>query len=215
MDVLLRPAVAEDLMGVGALHHSSRLAAYRHFIPVAELTAATPGMLGQWWAERWPYERETHLMTVAERAGQLVGFTYVGPYQHPDEDNDPSSDPSDAAGATNATNATDAAGTTDATDAGTVPDQATPALYEELGELYAIHLDPAEQGQGVGRLLMTDALATLRRRGWRQAGLWVYEQNAHARRFYERGGWRLDGAWRDGSIGATVSRQLYYRRPLP
>lgn len=191
MDVLLRPAVAEDLMEVGALHHRSRVAAYRGFVPAVELTAFTPDMLGQWWVERWPHERETHLMTVAERHGRLIGFTYVGPYQPPDPDDDPASDP------------------------GGDPDRAAATAHDDLGELYAIHLDPAEQGQGVGRLLMVDALATLHRRGWRQAGLWVYERNAHARRFYERGGWRRDGARRDGRIGAAVSRQLYYRRPLP
>lgn len=187
MGILLRPADADDLMAVGALHHRSRLAAYRRFVPVSELTAVTPQMLGRWWVERWPHERETHLMTVAERDGRLAGFTYVGPYQ-----------PADPVRL-----------------AVPGPGERGPADWTDLGELYSIHLDPSEQGQGVGRALMVDALSTLHKAGYRQAGLWVYAENAHARRFYERGGWTRDGAEQDGVIGSVVARQFYYRRPLP
>lgn len=184
MCILLRPANADDLMDVGRLHHRSRLAAYRDFVPEAALTSFPPEALGRWWAGRWPHERDTHLLTVAEREGRLVGFTYVGPYQ------DPGPAPSDRTGP-------------------------TVVEHADLGELYSIHLDPAEQGRGIGRTLMIDALNTLHRAGWRQAGLWVYAENTHARRFYERGGWAPDGVERDAAVGNAVARQLYYRRPLP
>lgn len=85
----------------------------------------------------------------------------------------------------------------------------------DLGELYSLHIDTDEWGQGIGRALMNAALATLHRAGWRQAGLWVYAGNTRARRFYERGGWTPDGVERDALIGSVVARQLYYRRPLP
>ncbi|MDG4820994.1 GNAT family N-acetyltransferase [Asanoa sp. WMMD1127] len=81
-----------------------------------------------------------------------------------------------------------------------------------VGQLYAIHLDPAAQGRGFGRRLMSDALATIDRNGWRRAVLWVLEGNAHARRFYERGGWRPDGREREELMGAAPTRQLRYVR---
>ena len=190
MDILLRPAGVGDLTGVGTLHHRSRVAAYQDFIPMDALTMFPAEALESWWTERWSYERDTHLLTVAERDGRLVGFTYVGPYQDPDADE------------VTSTAAPDESGTPVAEHAG-------------LGELYAIHLDPAEQGRGTGRILMRDALTKLHQRGWREAGLWVYAENARARRFYERGGWRHHGVERDGMVGSFVARQLYYRRPLP
>ncbi|GIG89457.1 GNAT family N-acetyltransferase [Plantactinospora endophytica] len=84
----------------------------------------------------------------------------------------------------------------------------------DVGELYAIHLDPAEQGRGTGRALMVDALATMRAQGWRRAVLWVLVDNAHARDFYARGGWRPDGTERDGAIAAALTRQCRYARDL-
>ena len=80
---------------------------------------------------------------------------------------------------------------------------------EEPGvpELYAIHVDPAYVGTGVGRLLMIDALEHL---GERARVLWVLEGNARARRFYERGGWALDGTTRDVPMGGETAHQLRY-----
>jgi GNAT superfamily N-acetyltransferase len=170
VNVRLGAATADDLMRVGALHHRSRADAYRDIVPAEALAAGSAERLGRWWAARWPYERDSHLMTIAERDGRIVGFSYVGPHDH-DE----------------------------------------PAL----GELYAIHVDPAELGRGVGRALMVDALATLSGRGWRRAVLWVLAGNSHARRFYARGGWSPDGVERDGDIGTATTRQLRYARDLP
>jgi len=169
MSITLRPAQPGDLMAVGELHYRSRLSAYRDIVPADALAAISADSMGRWWVERWPYERDTHEMTLAERDGRLVGFTYFGP--HPDQ----------------------------------------PAT----GELCAIHLDPAEQGRGVGRTLMLDVLDRMRQRGWRRATLWVLADNAHARRFYERGGWTTDGVEREGDVGPAVTRQVRYRRDLP
>ncbi|MBB4958042.1 GNAT family N-acetyltransferase [Micromonospora polyrhachis] len=169
MSITLRPAQAGDLMSVGELHYRSRLSAYRDIVPANALTAISADSMGRWWVERWPYERDTHTMTLAERDGRLVGFTYLGP---------------------------------------------NPEL-PTIGELCAIHLDPAEQGRGVGRVLMVDALEQMRQRGWHRATLWVLADNKHARRFYERGGWIVDGAERQGDVGPALTRQLRYVRDLP
>ncbi|WP_407951957.1 GNAT family N-acetyltransferase [Plantactinospora sonchi] len=173
--ITLRPAAAEDLPVIGALHQSSRASAYRHIIPADALASVSAEMMGHYWTERWSYERDTHLLTVAERNGRLAGFTYLGPHD-PEE---------------------------------------SPSAGPNVGELYAIHLDPAEQGRGVGRALMVDALAKLHARGWTRAVLWVLTDNHHAREFYLRGGWRPDGAEREGDIGTVLTRQLRYARDLP
>ena len=83
-----------------------------------------------------------------------------------------------------------------------------------VAQLYAIHLEPQEQGKGLGRLLMVDALDALRAAGWPRVVLWVLAGNAHARRFYERGGWAPDGREREDVIGTVTTPQLRYARDI-
>jgi ribosomal protein S18 acetylase RimI-like enzyme len=83
MTAQLRPAADGDLLAVGALHHSSRASAYAHFLSPEALTFGSPEALGEWWSERWTWERDTHRLTVADAGGEIVGFSYVGP--SPDE----------------------------------------------------------------------------------------------------------------------------------
>lgn len=92
------------------------------------------------------------------------------------------------------------------------PHELDPTGY---GELCAIHLEPDQQGHGLGRALMVDALATLRGRGWTQAALWVLTDNSHAREFYQRGGWTADGLERTEYVGSALVPQLRYVRDLP
>jgi ribosomal protein S18 acetylase RimI-like enzyme len=56
------------------------------------------------------------------------------------------------------------------------------------GEVYAIYVRPDDWGTGSGWALMDAAVAWLAD-GWREAILWVAEENPRARRFYERYGW--------------------------
>jgi ribosomal protein S18 acetylase RimI-like enzyme len=60
-------------------------------------------------------------------------------------------------------------------------------------ELYALYLDPAAWGLGIGRALFAEAVADLRARGRVAMTAWVLEGNARAQRFYEACGMRLDG----------------------
>ncbi|MCG5468591.1 GNAT family N-acetyltransferase [Micromonospora sp. LAH09] len=85
MTVTLRPATGDDLMAVGALHQRSRVATYSSFLSAEALADPTPEAMGHYWAERWHWERATHRMIVAERAGALVGFSHLGP----DDEDDP------------------------------------------------------------------------------------------------------------------------------
>jgi GNAT superfamily N-acetyltransferase len=58
------------------------------------------------------------------------------------------------------------------------------------GEVYALYVDPAHTGRGVGSALLEAALTRLAGSGFLQASLWVFTRNANARRFYEQRGWR-------------------------
>jgi GNAT superfamily N-acetyltransferase len=167
MSVLLRTGEDDDLWAVGAVHQRSRVAAYAHIIAAETLAARSADGFGEWWSERWKWEKETHRLTIAEEAGEIVGFTYVGPSETP--------------GAT---------------------------------ELYAIHVEPGHVGTGVGRDLMVHALGQLAGLGEKRAVLWVLEANDQARRFYERGGWRPDGATRVEPVNGEPVPQLRYAHPL-
>lgn len=70
------------------------------------------------------------------------------------------------------------------------PEHPDPAV----GEVLAIYVDPAHQGRGAGRALMDGAVAALRAAGAGEVRLWVLEDNAPSRRFYERYGFVADGA---------------------
>ncbi|MGB2568314.1 GNAT family N-acetyltransferase [Micromonospora citrea] len=85
MTVTLRPATVDDLLAVGALHQHSRVAAYSSFLPPEALAEPSARAMGAYWVERWGWERDEHRMTVAERDGRLVGFSYLGP----DDEGDP------------------------------------------------------------------------------------------------------------------------------
>jgi len=61
------------------------------------------------------------------------------------------------------------------------------------GEVYALYVEPALFGTGIGRLLFSHAVATLASHGFIRATLWVLEANSESRRFYTVAGWRPDG----------------------
>jgi GNAT superfamily N-acetyltransferase len=168
--LLIRTVDDVDLAAVGALHHRSRTDAYVGLVSAAGLAVGSPDAMGEWWAERWTWERDTHRLSVAVDDGTVVGFSYVGPSETPD-----------------------------------------------AVELYAIHVDPARIGTGVGRALMESALvdaAAIAEPDHTRVVLWVLTGNERARRFYERGGWEPDGATRDSPIGPDVVPQLRYTRSL-
>jgi ribosomal protein S18 acetylase RimI-like enzyme len=88
------------------------------------------------------------------------------------------------------------------------------ALPELEGELYAIYVLPEAWGRGVGRALMRELLERLRRLGFREAVLWVLEDNPRTRRYYELAGWRFDGGVMEEPILDVVARQVRYRIAL-
>ena len=78
------------------------------------------------------------------------------------------------------------------------------------GEIWALYVDPERWGHGAGSALMADALATLARRGFRQARLWVLEGNQRAIGFYQGSGFALDGVRmvEDGLPQVRMTRAL-------
>lgn len=76
---------------------------------------------------------------------------------------------------------------------------------EVTGEIWGIYLAPQYWRKGIGTVLCRYGEQLLRSRGYRQAVLWVFADNAKARRFYEAMGFAADGA----------SKVLHPGEPLP
>jgi ribosomal protein S18 acetylase RimI-like enzyme len=86
-----------------------------------------------------------------------------------------------------------------------------PAPWPGCGEIIAIYVLPGHQGAGIGRALLTHSLGVLGE--LRPALLWVARDNAPARRFYERYGFRADGATQTFTVGGTEVLEVRYRYP--
>lgn len=91
---------------------------------------------------------------------------------------------------------------------------AGPGGHAREAELYAIYLHPQRIGQGFGRSLMLAMEESMSELKYREAILWVFADNAHARRFYELAGWSTDGTIKVEEIGGVQPTQVRYRRRL-
>ena len=92
--------------------------------------------------------------------------------------------------------------------------EADVAGYGELGTIY---VDPQFQGQGIGTALMNTGLDVLRKKGFKNAILWVLPTNTNTIAFYEKHGWRADGATREEvslDDGVTPLPEARYRIAL-
>jgi GNAT superfamily N-acetyltransferase len=108
-----------------------------------------------------------------------------------------------------------------AEEAGTVVGFAAVAPSEDpdaedgrVGELRTLYLCPEAWGRGSGARLLDRAVAELEAAGFTRASLWVLHSNDRARRFYERHGWRPDGATKEHDWGAFVATDVRYVRAL-
>lgn len=89
-----------------------------------------------------------------------------------------------------------------------------PDAPPDIGQLYAINLDPDVWGRGIGRALLNAATDRLRELGYVKAVLWVVPDNQRARRLYESEGWSDDDLRRDDEVFGVVVSQMRYRRLL-
>jgi GNAT superfamily N-acetyltransferase len=93
-------------------------------------------------------------------------------------------------------------------------EDAEPEVITGLAELYAIYVDPPMQGRGAGSAVHDAVLRVLAAQGNDEAALWVLVDNAASRRWYERRGWRADGALSTWSAGDRQLPELRMRRSL-
>lgn len=78
---------------------------------------------------------------------------------------------------------------------------------EDGAEIVAIHTLPESWGTGLGHAMLAAALNQI---GERPVFLWAFKENTRARRFYEKHGFRWDGAERvsefDGALEVRYVR---------
>jgi len=163
----LRPARADDLPAIAAIHVGSWRTAYRGILSDEVIDAAgVEQRLAIW--KVWFLEEDVRLQ-VAESDGEVVGFCRLGPARDTDD---------------------------------------PPPRFAEVTHLYVA---PGATRGGIGRVLFADAVRHARAAGHDGLLLWVLEENAPARRFYERHGLAVDGARHDepGWLGEGVYEVRY------
>jgi len=182
--VRIRRAVPEDATAIAAVHVRSWQGAYPGLIPQPYLDALRPEHRLSLW-------EEALAQTAWPRRGTFVLVGAGGP----DADDDGAED----------------AVVGFASLAPTRDDDADP---ESVGELQTLYVDPGAWDRGGASRLMDAVVREFRQAGFRTATLWVLDTNARARLFYERRGWRPDGATKLHDWGAFVATDVRYRRPL-
>jgi GNAT superfamily N-acetyltransferase len=81
-------------------------------------------------------------------------------------------------------------------------------------ELYAIYVDPDRLARGVGRALLRESTARCTAAGHGRMLLWVLQENASARRFYEQAGFAPDGVEEPFEVDGVEVPELRYARVL-
>ncbi len=85
------------------------------------------------------------------------------------------------------------------------------AQYPGYGEIVSIYLLPDAMGKGYGAPLLRACLEALHEMGHDQILLWVLEENARARRFYEKNGFVCADVYLEDTIGGRAVREVMYR----
>ncbi|WP_326699070.1 GNAT family N-acetyltransferase [Streptomyces sp. NBC_01754] len=85
----------------------------------------------------------------------------------------------------------------------------------DVGEVYALYVEPTRMGTGLGRALLDAAHRHESARGFATWQLWVLQDNARARKFYAAAGYAADGAVESDVYGDTAVAEVRYRRPAP
>ncbi|MGQ4383877.1 GNAT family N-acetyltransferase [Streptomyces sp. SAS_270] len=81
-------------------------------------------------------------------------------------------------------------------------------------ELYAIYAHPEHVGTGVGRALLRESTTRCTADGYPRMLLWVLKKNTGARRFYERAGFRPDGAEEPFEANGYAVPEVRYARAM-
>lgn len=94
------------------------------------------------------------------------------------------------------------------------PPSASASASASRGELYAMNLDPAHWGKGIGRVLLRQVTKALVAMGNTEAVLWVVPENERARALYESEGWVSDGGISTEEILGVTVTDIRYRKLL-
>ncbi|HEY3766768.1 MAG TPA: GNAT family N-acetyltransferase [Gaiellales bacterium] len=81
-----------------------------------------------------------------------------------------------------------------------------PDVGASTGEVHGLYVDPDRIGTGLGHSLFQHAVADLHERH-APVVVWHFAGNDRAARFYERAGFRLDGAERESDFGVVEVRR--------
>jgi ribosomal protein S18 acetylase RimI-like enzyme len=85
----------------------------------------------------------------------------------------------------------------------------------DVGELFALHVDPEHWGHGTGRALLQHARTHLIGHGFTQAVLWVFVGNDRAQSIYQADGWMPEGLVREERFAGEPVSEERLRRALP
>ncbi|MDQ0597831.1 GNAT superfamily N-acetyltransferase [Streptomyces canus] len=81
-------------------------------------------------------------------------------------------------------------------------------------ELYAIYVDTGRYGAGIGHALLQESVRRCTAAGHDRMYLWVLKGNVRARAFYERAGFRPDGAEEPFEVDGVAVPEVRYLRAL-
>lgn len=90
-------------------------------------------------------------------------------------------------------------------------DADAPALR---GEIWGIYLSPAYWRRGIGSKLLFWTIDKLKAIGFTSVSLWVLEENANARAFYEHHGFKPDGAKKELELGKKLNVIRYVKETI-
>ena len=82
--------------------------------------------------------------------------------------------------------------------------------HSDFGEIVSIYFLPEYIGQGYGHYLLNRCITELQGLGFSDILLWVLEDNARARAFYEKNGFICSGKYLQDTIGGKELREVMY-----
>ena len=87
--------------------------------------------------------------------------------------------------------------------------------HSQTGEVWALYVDPACWGQGIGTTLWAEAMKRFALSGFAEATLWVLRDNQRAIRFYQATGFQVEnGTEQILDFGGTKRIEIRMRRLL-
>ncbi|MGI9596892.1 MAG: GNAT family N-acetyltransferase [Acidimicrobiales bacterium] len=194
--IVVRAAEPGDGPGIGRVHVEAWRVGYAGIVPAEHLDSLDAEQRGRAWTERLAHP--TRPCTL-HGTGGLVVVAII----EPDRTEPVPGQPVIAGIANYGSYRRDESDASDGTDS------------TGMCELRMLNVHPDHWGTGVAQALMSRIIADLgRERGEPMVALWVLEDNARGRRFYEKEGWSPDGARRAHRTGGVDLVVLRYVLPL-